>query len=153
MSHKGIRLLIQDTAQSLGDDIQFDYGRLSDFNTGASDQRFPFILLNPLSSIPAYTVNGVSNYMKTWICSIDFFGIDHTGSISAEYAKILDDADDLIDKFLNKLNFYSLKSDTITMSNMNQLPFIKTTSAILTGYTLSFQLQQADDFNYCGLGC
>lgn len=153
MSHKGIRLLIQDTAQSLGDDIQFDYARTSDFNQQASSRRYPFITLDLLNAIPAYTVNGVSNYMKTWLCSMAFYGLDTAGSTQDEYEKILDSLDDLVDKFLNKLNFYSAKSDVITVASINQTAFVKATSAKLTGFTLTFQLQQADDFNYCGLGC
>lgn len=153
MSHKGIRLLIQDAAQSLGDDIQFDYARTSDFNVTASAQRYPFITLDLLSAIPEYTVNGVSNYMKRWLCNMAFYGLDKEGSTQDEYEKILDDADDLVDKFLNKLNFYSEKSDTLLIASVNQTPFLKVGSAILTGFTLSFQLQQTDQFNYCGLDC
>lgn len=153
MSHKGIRLLIQDTAQSLGDDIQFDYARTSDFNVTASSQRYPFITLDLLSAIPEYTVDGVSNYMKRWLCNMAFYGLDSSGSTQDEYEKILDDMDVLIDKFINKLNFYSLEADTIIISSVNQQPFVKATSAILTGFTLTFQIQQSDQFNYCGLEC
>lgn len=153
MSHKGIRLLIQDTAQSLGDDIQFDYARTSDFNVTASSQRYPFTTLDLLSAIPEYTVDGVSNYMKRWLCSMAWYGLDKADSTPEEYEKILDDIDALIDKFLNKLNFYSLEADTIIISSVNQQPFVKATSAILTGFTLTFQIQQSDQFNYCGLEC
>lgn len=82
-----------------------------------------------------------------------FYGLDTAGSTQDEYEKILDSLDDLVDKFLNKLNFYSSKSDVITVASINQTAFVKATSAVLTGFTLTFQLQQADDFNYCGLGC
>lgn len=82
-----------------------------------------------------------------------FYGLDKQDSTQDEYEKILDDIDDLVDKFLNKLNFYSLKSDEIIISNINQQPFVKATSAVLTGFLLNFQLQQTDQFNYCGLDC
>ena len=153
MSHKGIRLLIEDTAKSLGDDIQFDYARTSDFNITASAQRYPFITLDLLSSIPEYTIDNTRNYMKRWLCSMAFYGLDKQDSTQAEYVKILDDADDLVDKFINKLNFYSANSDDIIITNINQQPFVKNTSAILTGFVLTFQIQQTDQFNYCGLGC
>lgn len=153
MSHKGIRLLISDIVQSLGDDIEFMYARTSDFNLAASEKRYPFVNLDTLAAIPEYTVNGVQNYMKRWICSMAFYGKDQAESVPEQYEKILDDSDDLVDKFLNKLNFYSLKSDEIVISNVNQQPFVKATSAILTGFILTFQIQQTDQFNYCGLGC
>lgn len=153
MSHKGIRLLIEDTAKSLGDDIQFDYARTSDFNITASDQRYPFIVLDPLSAVPEYTVDNVSNYMKRWNCAMAFYGLDKEASTQDQYEKILDDIDELVDKFINKLNFYSVKSDQIIITSMSQQPFVKATSAILTGFLLNFQLQAQDDFNYCGLDC
>lgn len=153
MSHKGIRLLIQDTAQSLGDDIQFDYARTSDFNVTASSQRYPFITLDLLSAIPEYTVDGVSNYMKRWLCQMAFYDKNSRSVTQDEYEKILDDVDGLVDNFLNKLNFYSLQADTILISNVRQTAFIDATSAHLTGYLLDFQIQQSDQFNYCSLDC
>lgn len=153
MSHKGIRLLIKDTAESLGDDIEFMYARTSDFDQAASSKRYPFINLDPLSAIPEYTINGVSNYMKRWLCSMAFYGKDQADSVPEQYEKILDDTDALVDNFLNKLNFYSLQSDSIIISNVNQQPFVKATAAILTGFILTFQVQQSDQFNYCGLDC
>ncbi len=106
MSHKGIRLLIQDTVKSLGDDIDFTYARTSDFNIGASDKRYPYVVLDPISAVPEYTVDNVSNYMKRWICSMAFYGADKVDSTQEHYVKILDDTSDLVDKFVNKLNFY-----------------------------------------------
>lgn len=82
-----------------------------------------------------------------------FYGLDKEGSTQEDYEKILDEIDDLVDKFINKLNFYSLKSDEIILTSINQQPFVKATSATLTGFILTFQLQQSDTFNYCGLDC
>lgn len=84
---------------------------------------------------------------------MSFYALDEMASTQAEYTKILDDMDELVDKFINKLNFYSIKSDQIVITNINQEPFIKTLNAYLTGYLLSFQLLQTDQFNYCGLDC
>lgn len=152
MSHKGIRLLIQDTAKSLGDDIQFTYARTSDFNV-MRDKRYPFITLDPLTAAPAYTNNNVSNYMKIWSAQMAFYQLDREASTQDEYSKIMDEMDGYVDNFINKLNFYSLKSDEIVITGMNQTPFIKATADILTGYILTFQMQVSDQFNYCGLGC
>lgn len=156
MSHKGIRLLIEDTAKSLGDDIQFTYARTSDFNM-MRDKRYPFITLDPLTAVPVYADNNVSNFMKTWTASMAFYQLDQEGSTQQDYAKILDEMDSYVDNFLNKLNFYSesqqITSDAIIITNMGQTPFIKATADILTGYILTLQLQVNDQFNYCGLGC
>lgn len=156
MSHKGIRLLIQDAAQSLGDDIQFTYARPSDFNV-MRDKRYPFITLDPLSSVPVYADNNVSNYMKTWQAQMAFYQLDQEASSQEQYALILDEMDGYVDNFINKLNFYSesqtINSNQIVITNIVQTPFIKATADILTGYILAFRLQVNDQFNYCGLGC
>lgn len=156
VSHKGIRLLIQDSALSLADDMQFTYARTSDFNV-MRDKRYPFITLDPLSSVPVYTDNNVSNFMKTWQVEMAFYQLDNLASIQEEYALILDEMDGYVDNFINKLNFYSesqqITSNEIVITNIVQTPFIKATADILTGYLLSFRVQVNDQFNYCGLGC
>lgn len=156
VSHKGIRLLIQDAAQSLGDDIQFTYARTSDFNV-MRDKRYPFITLDPLVSAPVYADNNVSNYIKTWQPQMAFYQLDNEASGQEEYALILDEMDSYVDNFLNKLNFYSLNqpltSNEIVITNISQTPFIKATADILTGYIITFRMQVSDQFNYCSLGC
>lgn len=156
MSHKGIRQLIEDVAKSLGNDIQFTYARTSDFNV-MRDKRYPFITLDLLTASPEYSDNNVTNYTKRWNCNMAFYMLDTEASDQDEYKFILDDTDELIDKFINKLNFYAysreITSDEIVISGISQTAFTKATADVLSGQLLSFQLQVADQFNYCGLDC
>lgn len=150
MSHKSIRKLIEDTARSLQDDIQYSYGKDTDFN---QEKKKSFTLINtsPLTATPAYRVNGTSNYMKQWNVEMAFYSFDVESSIGSEYSEILDRMDPLVDQFINKLNFFSLKSDSLIIQGINQTPFIKVTADILTGYILTFQLIVNDDFDYCSI--
>lgn len=156
MSHKGVRLLLEDTAKSLGDSIQFDYGRTSDFNM-LRDKKYPFISCNPLNASASYAVNNVSNFSKVYQVQLAFYQLDTEGSSQDEYALILDEMNDLADNFINKLNFFmdkcNLDSDTITLTGINQQPFIKATGDILTGYLMNFSLTVTDNFDYCAVGC
>lgn len=156
MSHKGLRLLIQDAAKSLGDDILFSYGRTSDFNQ-IRELNPVSINLDLLSASPTFANNNVSNYTKTWQVAVSFYMFDEMASTQEQYALILDNLDDLVDKFVNKLNTYSFQtnidSDDILLSGFSQTPFIKALDAVLTGFTLTFSLQVSDQFNYCGLAC
>lgn len=147
VSHKSVRLLIESTAKSLADDIQFTYARTSDFNV-MRDKKYPFITLDPLNSVPQFTQNGVT-YIKAWSCNMAFYQLDKEGSIQDEYAVILDQMSNYVDKFVNKLNLYSYQSDIITIENINQTAFIKATADTLTGYLLTFTLLAQDDFDYC----
>lgn len=147
MSHKSVRLLIESTAKSLADDIQFTYARTSDFNV-IRDKKYPFITLDPLNATPQFTDTGVT-YIKAWTCNMAFYQLDKEGSSQDEYALILDEMSLYVDKFINKLNLYSTQSDTIVISSVSQTAFIKATADILTGYLLTFTLLAQDDFDFC----
>jgi hypothetical protein len=82
-----------------------------------------------------------------------FYQLDTSGSTGEQYAKILDDMDLLVDRFINKLNTYSTLSDSVLIESISQQPFIKATADILTGYFLTFTLVVADDFEYCDIDC
>lgn len=153
MSHKGIRLLIEKTAKSLGDDIQFTYARASDFNQ-LRNKRYPFISLGLLTANSSYTVNNVQNYTKVWSCLMSFFELDKAASIESEIALILDETDFLVDTFINRLNFYTQSQEgDIIITAINQTPFVKETADTLTGQILSFNIQVPDNWNYCENGC
>jgi len=156
VSHKGIRLLLEDTAKSLGDDIQFDYGRTSDFNQ-LRNKQYPFISVSPLNASASYAVNNTFNYSKTYQVQMAFYQLDREDSDQSSYALILDQMNELADNFVNKLNYYiercQIDSDDIIITNVSQQPFIKATADILTGYIMTLSIQVSDNFNYCGLGC
>lgn len=76
-----------------------------------------------------------------------FYKPDNTSKL--DYAKILDETDDLVDRFINELNFYSAKSSEIIISAVQKTSFIKATADILTGWSIVFQIDAMDDWNYC----
>ena len=156
MSHKGIRLLLEDTAKSLGDGIQFDYARKSDFNL-LRDKKYPFISSSLLIASPSYSDSGVSNYSKQWRGELAFYQLDTEASDQSQYALILDEMDVYVDQFINKLNFFMynrcITSDDITITFGEQQPFIKATADILTGWTIPITVRVLDTFNYCEIGC
>ncbi len=156
MSHKGIRLLIEDTALSLADNITFDYGRRSDTNM-KRDIKYPLIACSLLSSTSSYSVNNVFNYSKTWQVSMVFTESDSDGSTQEQYSLILDRMADLIDRFINKLNFNAqsdcVESGDIIITGISTQPFIKAMKDVVTGHILNFSIQEVDDFNYCSIVC
>ncbi len=151
MSHRSVRLLIEETAKKLGDDIHFTYGRTSDFNV-LRGKRYPFITLDPLTSNASFAANNSYNFTKTWSVLMAFYQLDKEHSIEKEYALILDEMDKLVDQFIIKLNFYNDNSEvgSIIIQSVNQEPFIKAMADVLTGYSLSFQITVPDNWNYCG---
>lgn len=151
--HRGVRLLIEATAKSLADDIDFFYARTSDFNQIQNNTGNTSIVLDPLTATPQYSVNGTTNYMKAWSCSMAFYRYDKEASTGDEYALILDQTDELVDKFVNKLNFYSSQADHLVIQSISQQAFIKATSKIMTGHLLNFTILAEDEFEYCEIDC
>jgi len=152
MSHRSIRLLIRDTVKSLRSDIQFTYARTSDFNI-LNDKKYPFVVLDPLSASPNFAVDGVYNYSQVYTCLMAFYELDKSDQNSENTAKILDETSDLVDQFINKLNFYMTTSDEILISGINKTPAVKVTNDIITGYVVNLTLTVMDDFDYCSVYC
>lgn len=155
MSHRSVVQLIKDSAVSLSDNIYFGYGLRSDFNQLSKDKENTFVWLLPLTGTPQFTTNGnTEGFQKTWNCTVFFFRFNHqSGDSPVEYKPILDAMDELADKFIHRLNDWSLKStDTVgdvVLRNFQQTPYIKADADILTGWFVTFQMTTPDDFEYC----
>lgn len=152
MSHQSVRLLLQDVAKSLADNIQFSAGRHSEFNM-IPNKSYPWIWLLPITAQPDFAVNSVEHYQKTWNIALMFFDKDAFDATQGPSNDILDQQDETVDKFIHRLNDWSYKlSDTvgaITLRGFNQQPFYKDDAGIHTGWLLTFQMVVPDDFEYC----
>lgn len=147
MSHKSIRKLIEDTVKNVRDDIHYSYGKTTDFNQSEKNA-FVYVNTDPLNAVPSYRTENY-NYMKQWNVQMVFYKQDSEASPPDEYSVILDEVDDLVDRFLNRLNFFQSQSDSITITITGQNSFIKATAHILTGWIVTLQILAQDDFNYC----
>lgn len=150
--HLSVRLLLQDVAKSLADNIQFGYGRHSEFNIlqGVS---YPWRWLLPMTAQPQFAVNDVEHYQKVWNIAMLFFDKDAFDANAPMSTEILDAQDAGVDAFIHRLNDWSMKlQDTvgaITLRGFNQQPFYKDDAGIHTGWLLTFQIITPDDFVYC----
>jgi hypothetical protein len=155
MSHRSVVQLLEDSAKSLSDNIHFGFGLETDFNQAQKDRENTFIWLQPMTATPAFTANNnTENYQKTWNAFIFIFRMAKTpGEKPPEYKPTLDDLDELADKFIHRVNDWSMKSsDTVgalTLRNMNQSPIIGKLADYMNGWLLSVQITTSDDFEYC----
>lgn len=146
MSHQSVVAIHEDTAKSLGDNIQFGYGKQTDFNQ-IQNKRYPYIWQALLSS------NGRDeNRNKIWATTILFCEMDKEDSIEGEYKKILDRTDKLVDQFMNSLDlrFNEMDADVV-IQGFSQLPFVKDAVDDITGWIVQYQLLVPDDFDYCSI--
>lgn len=141
MSHKSLLCLIENSVRAIHDDIQFSYGLESAF---AHEKKYAFTFVNvsPLNAVASFAVDGVFNYSKTWNVEMGFYKYDKKDNY--DKAKILNDTDLLVDKFINKMN----QADNITMASIVQTSFIEAVD-IMTGHLLTFSITLNDSFDYC----
>lgn len=149
MSHKSIRKLIEDTVKNIRDDIDYSYGKQTDFNQARNDSSFFFVSTGEMSATAVYAVDGTYNFSKRYNVTMAFYKQDQANSDMETYSRILDEVDEVVDRFYNDLNFFSNKAQEITLAGFNQQPVIKATAHILTGFILTFQITAQDDFDYC----
>lgn len=142
MSHQAVRALIEDTVRKIQDDIKFFYGPEPYFNEEEKNA-FTFCNLAPLRSAPGYTVNNVFNYTKVWTVQMAFY--KHDDKSKRKFPDILDVTDDLVDRFVNRLN----QEQDLTITAVSSEPMIEVLADVLTGHLLTFSIQVADNFQYC----
>lgn len=151
MSHLALRTLLSDVAKSLGDDIQVDYGRKSEFNM-ETDKKYPWVWILPLQARRRYNPSTTTR-TKLWDVSIFFYNVDKADANQRESANILDEMDSYVDQYLQRLDdWYERSTDTVgalTISNDRQSPVYKENSGIETGWLLQFQVEVSDSFDYC----
>lgn len=142
MSHKSLRTIIENTVRSIHDDVQYHYGEETDFNQ-AKKKGWVMVNLSPLVANSVFADNNVLNYSKSWNVQMAFYKFDKQDNVN--YGEILDLTDALVDKFVTKLNL----TEILTISGINQTPFIKALADVLTGHLLTMTITLNDDFDYC----
>lgn len=152
MSHKNVRLLLESVAKSLSDNTQFGYGRRSEFNM-IEGKSYPYIWLMPLTAGRRFIGNNNPTKTKTWNIAMLFLDVDRADANEKESERIHDEQDEVVDRYLQRLDDWSQTSQDIlgdiTIQNDNQTPFYKDDSGIHTGWFVTFQVVVSDNFLYC----
>ena len=154
--HQSVRELIEEKALGAGTDIQFGYGRGSDFNI-IKDKAYPYIWLDPLNSTIVINEDNMT-ISETYSVNLIFYKFDSPDSTQDDYKLLLDQTDVIVHQFIRDLQNDLLNDDdTLTLTSNNVLigsitktPFIKQMADCLTGFSLSFSLTVPDNFDY---GC
>ena len=154
MSHKSIRILIEDTLRSIDDSVMFAYARASDFNA-IGKKEAKRVQLDPLKESLEYT-DGAMNLTKTFQVGMVFYKLEpSTAGAEIETMLILDEMDLLSDKFINKLNLFLIGQEVsvadVEIKSIRKEPVIKVTTDFATGYVVQFDLVTPDDFDYCSI--
>jgi hypothetical protein len=152
--HQKVRLFIKSVAESLRDDLLFFYGRTANFNS-EHDKPDVCITLDPLNGIEDPTRNFVTNY------PIRLFVYKQTERDDREeqYVPALDDTAYIAELFTRKLHRSIEEEDTsdtgeivtdrIAIGPIQKNAAIQVLADCLTGWTLAFNMEVPDTFDYC----
>lgn len=157
MSHQAVKDFIRDKVLSIKDGISFSYARESNFNA-TQDKTYPAVLLKPLMYDPDRTNYSIH---RKYRCTMLFYALDSMEGDEVETTNILDQTDELLQKFMAVLNLNSatvdeaindtLSTDLVEISEESVVERIKFTSDNATGWEYSFTLAVPDQFNYCSI--
>tara|TARA_R110000868_G_scaffold300884_1_gene561332 strand:- start:295 stop:777 length:483 start_codon:yes stop_codon:yes gene_type:complete len=158
MSHQAVRILVEDVVKSIDDSVLFVYGRQSDFDAKPKKQE-KRVLLDLLKESLEFADDS-ANLSKTFNCIIAFYKLDDLQGAEQETAIVLDEMDLLSDKFITKLNLFSLGEEvisrvklytqTIELKNIRKEPFVKYNDCT-SGFLVRFDMVTPDLFDYCSL--
>jgi hypothetical protein len=149
MSHASVKLLLQDVAKSLADNVQFGYGRRSEFNM-ITQKRYPYIWLQPLTSNIRQNEKTITTI---WSGRIAFMDLDTADADEKQSEVILNRMYTLMERYYHFLDdFFERSTDiigAITIQSFVSQPFYKDDSGIHTGWFADFQIVTSDNFEYC----
>lgn len=156
MTHESVITLLEDTAKVLGDSVQFGYGALEDFNT-ISNKTFPFVWVYPLKGEFVKQGTSVGSIVEFDV-DINFVVLDSVTGNDYETAKAWDEAFQLMEKYIHKLDQFILaydpkepSSDSIELDRLRFESGRKATGDVLSGWKLTFLLRVPTQFEYCSI--
>jgi hypothetical protein len=152
MLYQSLYSLLSTTASSLPFDNEFHHGRGSDINVFSNNNRQTLIWLSPMVATGSFP-NKLNRLFKAYRIELAFYQRDAIDNTNEQTRDILYTADKVLTKYLLDLNDEVVDIDNgvddVEITNINQEPFIRVTSHILTGFLVTFNITLPDDFNYC----
>jgi len=148
MTRAEVRAFIEsgiDNLNQSGEVIQFNSGRITEFNSPRSNV-YPFCWLESLST-DTDLINSLP--FDNWQIVIHVAAKDSQDSKAEQYEAIVDSCDVIAQKLVKKYNDVVSGYKLVTISGVNRTPFIKKHADNTSGVILSFTLISPDQTNLC----
>lgn len=147
MKRSEVRQFVKSAVNELSVSVQFNSGRLTEFNS-TLNKGFPYVWLEPLQASPALIANNFQP-IDTWTAIIHIAKLDKADSTEDQYEGIVDECDYLAQRLTNIINNNLEDSKDITLSAISRVPFIKKHADCLTGVILTLTLVIPDRTDVC----
>lgn len=145
MKRSEVRDFLEDGVNELAPVIQFNAGRLSEFNS-EFNKEFPYCWNYTLQ-----TTTDLRNSLPldAWSITIRIAKLDKMDSLPKEYEPIVDSCDYIAQQLVKKYNDVLEDSKLVTISSISRTPFYKQHSDCITGVDLTFTLNVPDKTPLC----
>lgn len=145
MKRSEVRSFLEDGVNLLAPVLQFNAGRLSEFNS-EFNKEYPYCWN---SNLQAGTDLRNSLPLDAWAVTIRIAKLDRPDSLPAQYEAMVDDCDYIAQQLIKKYNDVLTDSKLVTIASITRVPFYKQHSDCLTGVDLSFTLNVPDKTSLC----
>lgn len=146
MTREEVRAFIKSGVDALDQTIDFNSGRVTEFNSERSNE-YPFIWLDSLSADVDILSTGLP--YDNWQIVLRIAKKDARGSKPQEYECIVDSCDLIAQKLVKQYNNIVSGFTLVTLLNVTRQPLIHKNADDITGIILSFTLQAPDTTNLC----
>lgn len=145
MKRGEVRSFLKEGVDSLASVLQFNAGRLSEFNS-EFNKEYPYCWN---SNLQAGTDLRNSLPLDSWAITIRIAKLDKADSLPEQYELIVDACDYIAQQLIKKYNDVLADSKLVTISGISRVPFYKQHSDCLTGVDLTFTLDAPDKTSLC----
>jgi len=145
---KAVRELFEGVVGGLTAHLGFDFGMRPDMNKFNEEKMLDIVWMLPTMYTASFPQN--MKLFKNYSVVLYFCRQDKLDSSNDQRRDIIESMDPNVEQFLISLKFtldnlpYDHELNTIRVE-----PFFQATDDVLTGKSLSFNLQIQDDFEYC----
>lgn len=145
MKRSEVRAFLKEGVDSLAPVLQFNAGRLSEFNS-EFNKEYPYCWNSNLQS---GTDLRNSLPLDSWAVTIRIAKLDRPDSLPTQYETIVDECDYIAQRLIKKYNDVLESSKLVTITEISRPPFYKQHSDCLTGVDLTFTINAPDKTSLC----
>lgn len=147
MKRSELRNFVQSGVSALTPALDFDSGRISEFNSNRSNE-YPKVFYESVQEVNVDMVNEILP-LDQWPVVLHIGQKDSQDSLPEQYELLIDAADEVAQKLIRQYNLVLADSEKVTVSGYSRQPFVKKHADCITGVILSFTLSIPDQTDLC----
>ena len=146
MKRSEVRAFIKSGIDALAQTIQFNSGRITEFNSDR-DNEYPFVWLVSPRDATDYNIGAAPT--DNWNIELHIAKKDHAGSKPEEYEAIIDECDEIARALMNQYRNSLTGGSLVTIDSSDRNPFHHKHADDTTGVILTFTLVGPDNEPIC----